>query len=322
MGFFKNLMSAIKPASYRPTVESVPEVAAVLGPMKHGDIRPALQLFSTSQDGELRYRLIEAAAQLFGAESSRTVLLDAWANNTPNDPYARLVRAKWRMESLPTWYPNDPEEVADKARAAHAAAGEQSRADYEYIARMNGADPVPWAMMLELPMTFELEDKKRLYAEVERRQPLFFPAQLAMHHALSAMWYGDHEQSVGFMRSVSQRAPVGSDLHVLVVYGHFRVYAYELHNGDKALAAAHRDDPHNRMEVKQALERSLWSPQYRPGYWSVFARHCAACWFMQCEDYPHTKAELEKCGDYYDENETPWNFPASRYSEIRKQVGL
>ena len=85
---------------------------------------------------------------------------------------------------------------------------------------------------------------------------------------------------------------------------------------------AHRDDPHNRMEVKQALERSLWSPQYRPGYWSVFARHCAACWFMQCDDHPHTKAELEKCGEFYDENETPWNFPASRYSEIRKQVGL
>ena len=323
MGFLKNIVSALKPPTFRPTVESVPELAPVLGPMKQGDIRPALSLFGTTRDAELRHRLVTAAAQLFGAEMSRTQLLDAWANNTPDDAYARLVRAVWRMKSLPKWSPNDPEEVADKARAAHEAAGEESRADYERLARANPSDPLPWALMLALPATFELDDMKRIYAEVERRHPLFFPAQVSMHHVLSAMWYGDAQQGVGFMRSVAQRAPVGSDVQALLVYGHFRAYADELHFGaGKEAAKAYLDDPRNRAEVMQALERSLWSPQYRPGHWSMFARHCAAAWFMQCEDHPRVKAELEKCGDYYDEKDRPWNFSIPRYLEIRKQVGL
>jgi hypothetical protein len=324
MGFLKNIMSAFKGASFRPTVESIGPLAAVIAPMKQGNVQPALQLWNASmRDPELRFRLVDATATMFGDEDSRTALLDAWAKNTPQDPFARLVRARWRILSQPRWTPNDPEEVADRARAAHTAAGKESLADYERVAQQLPQDPVPWTMMLQLSMVNELDGKKRLYGEVHHRHPSFFPAHLAMHHALSAMWYGDHEQSVGFMRGVAAPAPIGSDLHVLVVYAHLRTSGYEEFYGEgPTRARAILDDPQTNAEIGQALERSLWSPQYRPGYWSLWARHVAAMWFNERGDKPRAKAELERCGEFFDEGDEPWNMSTADYVEIRKGLGL
>jgi hypothetical protein len=144
-----------------------------------------------------------------------------------------------------------------------------------------------------------------------------------MHHWLSAMWYGDHEQSVGFMRGVAATAPEGSDLHVLVVYGHFRVYTYEKFYGDDtANAGAILRDPARQQEVTAALGRSLWSPQYRPGYWSLWARHVAAVWFNEAGEKGRAKAELEKVGDAFDEHADPWNISTAHYAGIRGELGL
>src|SRR6478672_3727792 len=135
MGFFKNLVSAIRGPSFRTTLEAHPQIGPVIGPMKQGNVAPALQLWNaSSQDPELRYRLVEATSTMFAPEDSRMALLDAWVNNTPADPFARLVRAKWKIASAPTWRPNDPKEVADQARAANREAAQFARVEYERVA--------------------------------------------------------------------------------------------------------------------------------------------------------------------------------------------
>ena len=287
--------------------------------MKSSNVAPALALYTSStNDPELRFRLIEAAANLFGAEGTRTILLDAWAKNTPNDPYAALVRAKWIISSAPSWSPNDPEDVADAARAANTAAAKQALAEYQRIAALAPQDPVPWALMLQLPLIFELEGKQGLYNEVTRRFPGFFPAQLAMHHALTAMWYGDHNQSVNFMRGVASAAPPGSDLHALVPYGHFRVFGYEKFFGAGPEAAKQLiSNPAIQQECLGAFERSLWSPQYRPGYWSLWAASVAAIWFDELGDAARAKAAFEKLGDAFDEDSDPWNCSTATFANIR-----
>lgn len=325
MGFFKNLLNAVKGGSaYRPTLEAIPALTPVVAAMKQSNVQPALQLYNASgNDPELRHRLVVATADMFGAENTRTILLDAWVKNTPHDSFATLVRAKWRMDSAPSWRPNDPEDVADRARAANTEAAKQSLADYQRLAQAAPHDPVPWALMLALPLIFELDELRKLYGEVTRRAPGFFPAQLSMHHWLSAMWYGDHAQSVGFMREVAAAAPEGSDLHALVAYGHFRVYTYEKFYGDDtANAGAFLRDPATQQEVMAALGRSLWSPQYKPGYWSLWARHVAAVWFNEAGEKGRAKVELEKVGDAFDEHADPWNVSAATYAGIRGELGL
>jgi len=325
VGFLKNLFNAVKGGSaYRPTLEALPQLAPSIAAMKQGNIQPALQQFNTStNDPELRYRLVTAAADMFGVENTRTMLLDAWVENTPHDPFAVLVRAKWRIDSAPSWRPDDPEDVADAARAANTEAAKFARSEYERIAHSGPNDPVPWALLLGLPLIFELEDKRRLYNEVQRRFAGFFPAQLAMHHALTAMWYGDHEQSVGFMRQVAAQAPIGSDLQVLVAYGHFRVYTYEKFYGDGPEAAqAVLANPVVQQEVMASFERSVWSPQYRPGLWTLWARHVAAAWCFESGDTVRAKAELERVGDAFDENADPWNCSVATYNNIRAGLGL
>lgn len=323
MGFLGNLINSLKAGGgFVPTLEAEPAIAPVIGPMKRGDIRPALALFHQSQDHELRFRLVEAAAELFGTEVHRTALLDAWVNNTPDDTYARLVRARWRIENAPSWRPNDPDEVADAARAANTEAATFAAAEYAAVGNAYPADPVPWALQLDLPLIYELEAKQRLYAEVMRRGPMF-SAQLAMHRALSAMWYGDHAQSLGFARSVSQAAPVGSDLHVLVAYAHSHVYMYEKFYGDdKPNAIKILGDQAIQHEVRAALERSIFSAQYRPGHWHLFCLHAAAAWFQVWGDQAGCRAVLERVGNSFDERANPWNVSLDRYCEIRKWAGV
>ncbi len=323
MGFLGNLIQSLKPnGGYVPTIEAEPALAPVIAPMKRGDIRPALALFHQSQDHELRFRLVEAAADLFGTEMHRTSLLDAWVNNTPNDTYARLVRARWQIESAPNWKPNDPDDVADAARAANTKAANFAAAEYAAVGHANPADPVPWALQLALPLIYELDAKRQLYAEVMRRGPMF-TAHLALHNALSAMWYGDHEQSLGFARSVAASAPVGSDLHVLVVFARYRIYGYEKFYGeDKGNAKLLLADPAAQAEVRAALERSIFSPQYRPGHWHLFCRHVAAAWFQASEDRAGCKAALERVGTAFDEGESPWHVSLDRYLQYRKWAGL
>jgi len=326
MGFFKNLLKAVGGGSkYRSTYEAHPPLTAAVVAMKASNVAPALALYNASpNDPELRYRLVDATAELFGAAEHRTMMLDAWVKNTPQDPFAALVRARWRVDSAPSWRPDDPQDVADAARAANSAAANFARGELERLAHAAPHDPVPWACLLRLPLIFELPAKQQLYGEVMRRYPGFFGAQLSMHHMLTAMWYGDHAQSVNFMRGVASQAPIGSDLHVLVPYAHFRVYTYEKFYGDggeegaKAILA----NPQVQQEVFAALERSLWSPQYRPGHWSLWARHVAAAWFSESGDKPRAKAELERVGDAFDADADPWNCSADTYSNIRQGLGL
>jgi hypothetical protein len=153
--------------------------------------------------------------------------------------------------------------------------------------------------------------------------PAMFPAHYSMHHALSAMWYGDHAQSVGFARHVSASAPEGSDLHVFLVYAHFSVYGYERFYGDNQTAAPQiLRDPAVVGEVTAALGRSLWSPSHRPGHWSLWCRHVAAAWFHEAGEKAREKAELEKAGDSFDEMTTPWNVKTETYARFRKELGL
>ncbi len=323
MGFLGNLIKSLKSGGgFIPTIECEPAIAPLIGPMKKGDIRPAIALFNTSQDHELRFRLVQAAASLFGTEMYRTQTLDAWVNNTPDDPYARLVRAQWRYQSAPNWKPNDPKEVADAARAANTEAAKFAAAECQAVASVLPHDPVPWAIQLTLPMIYELDAKRQLYAEVMRRAPIF-QAHLALHNALSAMWYGDHAQSVGFARAISQVAPVGSDVHTLVAYAHHHVYAYERFYGDgEAHANALVADPATKAEVRAALDRSIFSPQYQPGHWHLFAHHTAAAWFQVSGDQAGCRAVLERVGDSFDERANPWNISLDRYCQIRKWAGL
>jgi len=323
MGFLRKLIQSLKSnGGFVSTIESEPAIAPVIEPMKRGDIRPALALFHQSQDHEVRFRLVEAAASLFGTEVHRTSLLDAWVNNTPDDTYARLVRAYWRIESAPNWKPNDPEEVADAARAANTEAAHFAAAEYGAVASASPNDPVPWGLQLGLPLIYKLDAKRQLYAEVMRRSPMF-DAHLALHNALSAMWYGDHEQSLGFARSVSASAPVGSDVHALVCYARYRIYGYERFYGDnKENAKALLADPAAQAEVRAALDRSIFSSQYRPGHWHLFCHHAAAAWFQASDDRAGCRAALERVGYAFDEKASPWHVSLDRYCQIRKWAGL
>jgi len=323
MGFLSKLLDVIKGGGGMVgTLEAEPGLVPVIGPMKAGDIRPALNLFHQSPDHELRFRLVEAATSLFGTEQYRTQTLDAWVNNTPNDTYARLVRARWKIESAPNWKPNDPEHIADAARAANTAAANFAAAEYGAVASSSPADPVPWALQLALPLIYELDAKKQLYGEVQRRG-MIFNAHLSMLHALSAMWYGDHAQVIAFARGASANAPVGSDVHVLIPFAHRSIYAYEKTYGDnKENAESILRDPATNAEVQAALERSIFSPQYRPGHWHLFSLHAAAAWFYATKNPVACRAVLERVGKSFDDRASPWHFSLEKYTEIRKWAGL
>src|SRR5262249_7100511 len=133
MGFLSRLFGG---ASFRSTLEAHPALTPVVTAMKRSNVQPALQLYQASNgDAELRVRSAQAPALLFGNAETRSILLDAWVKNTPDDPFAALVRARWRIKSAPTWYPDDEESVAEAARKANEEAAEFARTEYERIAQ-------------------------------------------------------------------------------------------------------------------------------------------------------------------------------------------
>jgi hypothetical protein len=321
MGFLSRLFGG---GRFRSTLEAHPALTPVVAAMKHSNVQPALQLYQASSgDAELRVRLVQATALLFGNAETRTILLDAWVKNTPDDPFAAMVRARWRIKSAPTWYPDDEESVAEAARKANQEAAEFARTEYERIAQAQPEDPVPWTLMLNLPLVFSMEDLQRLYAHVIGLCPTMFDAHLSMHHWLSAMWYGDHEQSLDLLRQVAAKAPAGTDLQLLPLYAHLSIYTYEKFFGeDKEAAQKMLTDSAVTAEVHQAMERSLESPQYQPGHYSLWARHAAAVWFNEAGDQARARTQLTAVGDAFDEDADPWNLSAGAYQQIRKQLGL
>jgi hypothetical protein len=327
MGFLSKLFPGSAPpapsAPFRSTLEADATIGATVVAMKQGNIQPALQLYhAATADPELRLRLVHAAALHFGNSTTRTMLVDAWVKNTPADPFAALVRARWRIKSAPRWYPNDKKSVADAARQANRDAAEFARSEYERIAQASPNDPVPWALLLNLPLVFKLEELRKLYDRVQDSGSLF-DAHLSMLHWLSPMWYGNHGETLALARAVAERAAPGSELHVLLVYAHFNVYTYEKFYGQGEVAAKQIfADAKVTAEVQRGLEQSLASAEYRAGHYALWARHVAAAWFYEAGDKPHARAQLALAQDSFDEKADPWNLSASGYQQIRRQLGL
>lgn len=146
---------------------------------------------------------------------------DLWAQAEPDNPDARLVRARSLMfrgwEVRGTGWANS---VNDKSVHEFVRLLELAVAEADAAARLLPADPNPWAqrILLSVPLSEPPSVMESMWQEVVRRDPVHREAHDFKLMYLCEKWLGSHEAMYGFARTAAADAPDGSPLHILPIY--------------------------------------------------------------------------------------------------------
>jgi tetratricopeptide (TPR) repeat protein len=227
--------------------------------------------------------------------------VDSWCEEKPDEADAHLLRGScyirhaWQARgsgTADTVSQRSAELFFERLTIAHDS--------LRRAAAMNPRDPTPWARLLVVAMGLSAshEQARAYFQEAVKRDPEHWSAHINMHYLLTEKWGGSHEAMFSFAREVAQRAPLGSDLPILVLQSHverwFYIYAFD---GDSQAAQSYFLEAAHQQEALDAYMRSLGSSQHRNRRTTIFARHAAAFWFWKVRDRERLHRELSLIGD-------------------------
>jgi hypothetical protein len=195
-----------------------------------GDPQPAMSLLAAAgADPDRRARHVavlaetatlvpDPAATPAGPVDTTAAWTDRWAQASPDDPDALLVRAAslvaraWRIRGG-GWASS----VGSEARSQFAELAAMAVPLLERAAELVPQDPTPWSLRMQVARSLS-EGRgalERYWEQVIARDPAHRAAHNQKLTYLCQKWYGSHEEMFAFARGAAASAPTGSPLLVL-----------------------------------------------------------------------------------------------------------
>lgn len=99
---------------------------------------------------------------------------------------------------------------------------EHARTALRRAARLAPNDPVPWSELFRCAMRAVEHDRElaEVSAEIERRAPDLYGANISRLVSLTLKWYGSQDQVLAYARTRTAALPPGHPLWALVAYAH------------------------------------------------------------------------------------------------------
>lgn len=176
-------------------------------------------------------------------------------------------------------------------------------------AKKSPEDPTPWAYLIMVSTWYSDPDetKYQYFNEAVTRDPENWAAHMHMIIALSEKWGGSNDEMIEFARNASNKAPVGSDLKVIVVKAYIEHWKYlELFEDKPEEANAFISDENIQNDVIDAYDKSLGLKEFSESNVTIFARYNLSGWFWITRDKPRLKAELSTLGNKIEDIHWRW----------------
>ncbi|WP_433611425.1 hypothetical protein ACQP2P_44230 [Dactylosporangium sp. CA-139114] len=197
-------------------------------------------------------------------------------------------------------------------------------------AHLAPADPVPWSELFRCAMGAVEHDREldEVFAQVERRAPDLYNANIWRLVSLTRKWYGSQEQALTYARGRTEPLPAGHPLWALVAYAHIeglvdltmrgnvlsRFWRYTRYTSNKTV----------RAEVDAASDRLLADAHRFADHPATRPAHQAfATFYYQATVPERARPHLERGGPR--PAVMPWGYfgdHAEVFAVARKEAGL
>ncbi|WP_329040048.1 DUF4034 domain-containing protein [Streptomyces sp. NBC_00178] len=237
-----------------------PSLRVALAAASAGDHGPAAELLAATREHAQWEHRDACVSRLARASLHHPGWLDAWLEESPEDPDAVLVKADQYVHQA--W------QIRTGARARHVEA-DQFRAFHAVLrdavpvisaaAELNPDDPVPWRIALTQARGIQAprEVFDSYLAEAADRDPHHEGCHVQALQYLCAKWYGSHEDMFDFAERAAGQAPPGSRLHALPLQA---VVEYLIADG-----AAEGPGPYAQRAEAAVSRAQALSESYAPG---------------------------------------------------------
>lgn len=283
-----------------------PELTRLAAAAKAADWSTVESIFSDLSDPDDRVCAAWMVADLDGADDMLKTQAATDTGTLGRTLYGiRLVLEGWRIRT------------GDRARNVTRT---QFDGFHEYVGRAEALlidatarDPHDLTAWTERVVTaraleFGQSEARRRYDRVSRRAPHMYTAQSQLLQKLCPKWGGSFQAAEAFVRECVAAAPPGSPVPVLVVDYHFE------HRLDVSLKDFKRylSRPEVRADIMSAAERTVDSPDFRPGLLRYRAHNFFAAAFSLMDEHRAAARQFEAIGSCATDH--PWAFLGGRAS--------
>ncbi|GAA1955817.1 hypothetical protein [Amycolatopsis minnesotensis] len=207
--------------------------------------------------------------------------------------------------------------------------GQEARQHLHAATEAAPEDPVPWSVLMRLAQFAPGHDGewREAFAEVTKRAPLLYRANVTALACLTRKWHGSEAEQVAFARERAAAVPDGHPVLALVPLSHIESYVDGLMRGNavvrigRVLTQRRLKKRRAKAEVNAASERLLNSPLPHPS--APDAHQTFAVYYHRVRDTERLRAHLERSGTKVAE------FPAGYFgdhvklfAEARAAAGL
>ncbi|WP_030202061.1 hypothetical protein [Streptomyces sp. NRRL S-87] len=275
------------------------------------DWRAASQLLAgTPKEGEVRWQRVQAFAGAASLELAQrpgvgAAWLRAWRLESPKDAGGAQVHAEFLVQQA--WRASGGVGSED-----HRIILEEARTACDEAALLAPGDPVPHITQLAVArgLAYPEGEFDALWAKVIDRAPEHMGAHLAALHYWCEKWHGSREKADAFTHAAAARAPHGSLLAALPLFGVFE------HLPDIALV----QDFYGSAVVSRAMEGALYAVHSaRPDDpMLAHVRHLLILFLVRGERWAEAMEQIRHVDGYV--GALPWSHsedPAAEYAVYR-----
>jgi hypothetical protein len=301
-----------------------PLLAGAARAVSKGRLGEGLALLARSQgDGELRALRVREFAD---AAVRHVAALEKSA--ATGDPDALLLLGATRIQRA--WKIRGgsmARDVREDRFERFSAELEQAELPLQQAAELLPGDPAPWDQLQwhGIGMRVGRPELDRIWRELQMRSPDFYAGHVTRVQAISAKWYGSHEEAAEFAHKLVVTVPPGDPVVAIAAAAHFEI-AWHAMDGVQQADDVLRD--HFRQEsvaevMRSASELWLQNPQEHPR--TLEAHHLLGAAFYFGGDHERARDHLAQT-DHRMPHVLPWHvaslLPGRYYAKVRKQLGL
>ncbi|MER7763915.1 hypothetical protein [Streptomyces sp. NPDC097619] len=278
---------------------------------RNQDWRAASQLLAgTPKEGEVRWQRVQAfagaaALELAQQPGSGAAWLRAWRLESPKDAGGAQVHAEFLVQQA--WRASGGVGTED-----HRIILEEARTACGDAALLAPGDPIPYITELAIArgLAYPEPQFNELWAKVIDRAPEHMGAHLAALHYWCEKWHGSREKADAFTHAAAARAPRGSLLAALPLFGVFE------HLPEITLSQGF----YQSAVVSRAIDGSLYAVNSarRDDPMLAHARHLLLFFLVRAERWAEAMEQLRHVDGYV--GALPWSHsadPAAEYAVYR-----
>jgi hypothetical protein len=249
--------------------------------------------------------------------------LDEWVAARGRSPLPVLFRGAhgihWAWQARGLGYTTT---VAQESRRVFHSRLVDADRDLAQAVMLDPEDPTPHARSVHSALGLALGkgEIRRRFDEATRRYTWHYFAHMPMLQALTAKWYGSHEEMFEFARSTLGQAPEGLGVHVVMARAHLERWLNlprEYSDGQDRQAKYFRDEA-VQQEVRRAADLSVRSARYQVHKATAADRNLFAMCFWLMRDFPAQLEQMQHIGPLI--QQIPWGFqgdPGHAYERAR-----